>query len=185
MHQLKILYLTTLILLGALLCPVGHAEGMDFDLLKATPIGSWQLREDTSTDHKGRQTVMTLKSSMLGEESREDKQYYWIEMVMNSFKVKKGKRKANGDQVVMKTLISADTFNGDPANIMTNLKGLGEELIMQNGEDDPMIFRGAGGFMGGMMKGMGTEVHYDFTDLGTETVQLPAGEFEAKNSWHR
>ena len=57
---------------------------------------------------------------------------------------------------------------------------MGEELIMQNGEDDPMIFRGAGGFMGGMMKGMGTEVHYDFTDLGTETVQLPAGEFEAK-----
>ena len=180
MHQSKNLLLATLIAFGALLSPIGHAEGMDFDLLKATPIGSWQVREDTSTDQKGRQTVTLLKSSMLGEEMRYDKQYFWLEMVINSFKVKRGKRKSNGDQVVMKTLISADTFGGDPANIMTNLRGLGEELIIQNGKEDPIIFRGAGGFFGSLMKSMGTEVHFDFTDLGTETVQVPAGEFEAK-----
>ena len=180
MHQSKTLLLSTLVVLGALLSPGGHAKGINFDILKATPIGSWQLREDTSTDQKGRQTVISLKSSMLSQETRNDKQYYWIEMVMNSFKVKKGKRKADGDQVIMKTLISADTFSGDPANIMTNLRGLGEELIIQNGNEDPIIIRGAGGFMGGLMKSMGTEVHYAFTDLGTEAVQVPAGKFEAK-----
>jgi hypothetical protein len=102
-------------------------------------------------------------------------------MEMDTYKVsKKGKRKRSGDAVVMKVLIPADAFSLDPGNIILNLQGFGEEIIIQNGKEDPMRMSGAGGFMGGLMKAMGTKVNHDFSDLGNETVSVPAGEFDTQ-----
>lgn len=157
-----------------------NAEGYEFNMLAATPEGSWQLREDTNTDHKGRQTVTSIKTSMLSSEVRDGENYYWMEMVINNFKLKKGKRKPTGDQAIIKSLMPADVLSGDPANAMTNMRGLGKEIVIQNGKDDPMIIRGAGGLAGAMMKSFGTEVNFDFSDLGTEQIEVPAGQFEAR-----
>ncbi|MFK8018649.1 MAG: hypothetical protein AB8B86_02680 [Pseudomonadales bacterium] len=163
-----------------LLLPGIASAAPSLNLLKATPIGSWSLREEITTDHKGRQTVSVMRSSMLSKEERNGKTYYWIEMVMDSFKVKKGKRKPADDRAVIKILVAEDMFTGDPANAMRNLRGVGEEMIVQSGKNKPMRMSGAGGFAQGMMKGMGTEVTYDFEDQGSEKVTVQAGSFDTR-----
>lgn len=163
-----------------MLMPAVASAELNIDILKSTPIGSWSVREDITTNHKGRQTVMVMRTSMLGKEERNGKTYYWIEMVADSFKVKKDKRKKDGDQVVLKTLIAADVFQGDPANAVQNLRGIGEEMIMQSGNSQPMRMSGAGGFAQGMLKGMGAEISYDFNSAGSEEVTVPAGEFSTE-----
>jgi len=157
------------------------AQGFEFDLLEATPIGSWQLREDTNTNHKGKQEVIVMRSSLLGTETRGDTKYYWIEMVVDSYKIKKkGKRKKNGKQVVIKSLVAESALSGDPANVLTNLRGFGEEMIMQTGDDDPLRISGSGGMLGAMMQALGTEVNFNFSQLGNESVTVPAGEFSTQ-----
>ena len=177
MQFIKQILIRSVLVAGIISINTGHA--LEYDMLGSTPIGSWQVREDINTDHKGRQTVTTIRTSMLGTETRDGQQYYWIEMVMENFKVsKKGKRKPVGDRAIMKSLMSAETLSGDPANIMTNLRGLGKEIIIQSGDEDPMIIREAGGMFGAIMKGMGMEVNYDFNELGGEKVSVAAGEFD-------
>ena len=156
-----------------------NALGSGFNMLKSTPTGSWQLREDTSTDHKGRQTVTSTKTTMLGKETRNGQDHYWIEMVMQSYKLKKGKRKAMGEPAVIKSLMSSSILDSDPANIMTNLRGLSAEMIVQNGDEDPMRITGAGGFLAGLMKGLGAEINYQFEEQGKEEVTVTAGSFNA------
>lgn len=155
-----------------------QAFAIDFRLLEATPIGSWQEREEMTTDHKGRKTAAVMRSSLLGTEQRNGKPYYWIEMVVESYKInKKGKRKKDGDRVIIKTLVAKSALEGDPANLLTNLKGFGEEMIMQSGKEKPMRMTGSGGMMAGLMKAAGTEVNYSFKEMGNETVTVPAGQF--------
>ena len=110
-------------LVCSLLIPNSFAASVQYDLLNSTPVGSWQLREDINTDHKGRKTVSVMRTSMLGSEMREGKKFYWIEMVMDSYRLKKDKRKKDGDQMVLKTLVPEASLQVDPANIMTNLRG--------------------------------------------------------------
>ena len=50
---------------------VVQAAQVGFDILNSTPVGSWQLREDTNIDHKGRKSVIRIRSSMLSSEMRE------------------------------------------------------------------------------------------------------------------
>lgn len=148
--------------------------------MQATPVGSWQLREDTSTDHKGRQTVTQMRSSLIAEETRDGEKHYWIEMVMNSFKVKKGVRKSSGDMVIMKSLVAENALRGDPANAVNNLRAFGKEIIMQTGDQDPIIIRGAGGMAESMMQAMGTKVSYSYSFVGDEDVTVKAGTFPAR-----
>lgn len=163
-----------------LLSNPAYAKGVQFNILSSTPMGSWQLREDTTTDHKGRSQVGVMRTSMLAKEQRNGENHYWVEMEMNSFKVsKKGKRKKDGDSVVFKVLIAESAFSADPGNIMMNLQGFGAEMIMQSGNSDPMRMTGAGGFMGGLMKSMGVKVNHDFQNLGQESVSVAAGQFDA------
>ena len=149
--------------------------------LEATPVGSWQLREDINTDHKGRQTVNSVRTSMVASEQRDGERHYWVEMVIDAYKLKKnGKRKKIGEQTVVKSLMSETALTSDPANAIANLRGLGKEIIMQNGDEDPLIIRGAGGIAGAMMQSLGTEVTFEFEEQGSETVAVAAGEFEAR-----
>jgi hypothetical protein len=145
-----------------------------------TPEGSWVVSEVTTTDHKGKQTVMITRQKFLGSEQRGGQTYYWLETEMDSFKVKKGKRKADGDQVVMKVLVSKEAMNSDPANVINNMQGFGKEIIMQTGDSQPMRISDGGMLAGSMMKSMGVEVNYQFEEEGTETVETNAGQFKAK-----
>lgn len=164
----------------SLLClalPASAAE-INFNLLKSTPVGSWQEREQITTDHRGRTTATVMRSALLGEETRNGKQYYWVEMALQSYKVsKKGKRSKDGDKVILKSLVPATALQADPANALTNLRGFGEEIIMQSGKEQPMRVTGGGGLMSGMMQAMGTEVNYDFAEVGQESVTVPGGTF--------
>jgi hypothetical protein len=175
-------YLTNTLLgiLLAIVATTASGQGLDYNFLKATPIGSWQLREDTNTDHKGRQTVTETRSSLVGEETRDGQKHYWIEMTMNSFKVKKGKRKPSGDTIVFKSLIPESVFQDDPANAVNNLRAFGKEMIMQSGHDDPILIRGAGGMAESMMQAMGTKVSYAYNFVGEEEVAVKAGSFPAR-----
>ena len=181
--NIKSIFTIATVFVSIVMVYAGQAQAaqVNFDLLKSTPVGSWQLREDMTIDHKGRQSIIQIRSSLLSSEVRGGQKYFWIEMVMDSFKVKKnGDRKKDGDQMVMKTLVAESSMSGDPANVMTNLRGFGTEIIMQNGNSDPMRLTGGGGMFGSMMKAMGTEVNYDFSELGDESVSVPACEFDAR-----
>jgi len=108
------------------------ANEVKFDLLASFPEGSWQIREDSDTNHKGKQTLAVVKTSILAKEIRNGRTHYWTEMALDNFKVtKKGKR------LVIKSLIAEESLRGDPANILGNLRNFGEEIIIQNGQGRP------------------------------------------------
>ena len=99
--------LITLVVFFSIATSAAYAEQPSFDLLASSPTGSWQLREDIDTNHKGKQTISLVKTSILGSEVRGGKTYYWVEMGMDNFKVnKKGKRKAKGKRAIVKSPVS-------------------------------------------------------------------------------
>ncbi len=151
-----------------------------FNFNDSTPEGSWATREITTTDHKGRQTVMIIKQKNLGSEQRQGQAYYWLETEMDNYKLKKGKRKRDGEHMVMKMLVSEEAMNSDPANVVNNLQGFGQEIIMQSGESQPMMISGGGMMAGAAMQAMGIEMNYEFTEEGTETIETATGKFEAR-----
>jgi len=77
-----------------------------FDFSASTPEGSWALREITTTDHKGKQTVAVMRQKYLGSEQRQGQTYYWLETEMDNYKLKIGKRKPEGEHTVLKVLVS-------------------------------------------------------------------------------
>lgn len=157
-----------------------YSEVLNFNFLEATPIGSWQLREDTTTDQKGRQTIALTRSSLVGEETRDGEKHYWIEMEINSFEVKKDKRKPSGDKIIFKTLVAESTFDDDPANAVNNVRAFGKEMIMQVGDQNPILMKGAGGMAESMMQAMGTEISYSYNYVGDEEVTVKAGSFPTR-----
>ena len=168
------------VLLLAMTATPAFSEVLNYDFLKATPIGSWQLREDITTDHKGRQTITETRSSLVGEETRDGEKHYWIEMEMNSFDVKKGKRKPSGDTIIFKSLVPESAFKDDPANAVNNLRAFGKEIIMQTGDQNPIRMTGAGGMAESMMQAMGTKISYSYDFVGDEDVTVRAGSFPAR-----
>jgi hypothetical protein len=152
----------------------------DYNMQKSTPVGSWQLRQVISTDEKGNQSLQEVRTSLVGEETRNKVDYVWIEMATDTFKMKKGnKDKPTGEHIVMKILMEKSLMSGDPEDIFNNLQGLGAEIIMQTGDQEPMKIE-AGGMMSGMMQSMGPEIDYKFKELGHETIKVPAGKFKCK-----
>lgn len=175
-------YLRNLLLAVSLTVAAAPAfsQDVDFNFLDATPVGSWQLREDTTIDHKGRETVAVVRSSMVGEETRDGEKHYWMEMEMNVFKVKKEKRKSSGDRIIFKTLVAESAFDADPANAVNNLRAFGKEMIMQTGDGDPILMTGGGGMAESMMQAMGTTINYSYEDVGNEEVTVAAGSFPTR-----
>ncbi len=169
--------LAAVILAGA--GPVTAGDGVEFDFDGATPVGSWQEREQVQTDAKGKQTVTVMKMSFLGEEERGGEPFIWIENEITTFKVKKSGRKPTGEPVVMKALMKKSLFEGDVINSLSNLNNFAAEIIVQSGDNPPMRISGAGS-MGGMMQAMGIAIEYDITPDGTESVTVPAGTFDCR-----
>lgn len=157
---------------------VGHtvSAGMP-DFSGSTPVGSWQVREETTTDAKGRQTVTVVKTSMLEKVAHQGAPHYWIETEIESYKLRKGKRKAQGDPVVMKVLVEESVVGADPENVVANLHKYGKEIIFQSGNSDPMRMAEGGALAQMMMKSLGVSVDYKYAESGTKTVDVPAGKF--------
>ena len=168
------------VMLLAMVATPASSQVLHYDFLKTTPMGSWQLREDTTTDHKGRQTVAATRTSLVGEEVRDGEKHYWIEMEINSFKVKKGKRKPTGDTILFKSLVAESAFKDDPANAVNNVREFGKEMIMQTGDQDPIRITGAGGMAESVMQAMGTSISYTYDFVGDEDVTVTAGSFPAR-----
>jgi len=171
---------TLVVMLLAMVAAPASSQVLHYDFLDATPMGSWQLREDTTTDHKGRQTVAATRTSLVGEEVRDGEKHYWIEMEINSFKVKKGKRKPTGDTIIFKSLVAESAIKDDPANAVNNVRAFGKEMIMQTGDQDPIRITGAGGMAASVMQAMGTKISYTYNFIGDEDVTVTAGSFPAR-----
>jgi len=179
MNNIKVRILLPLILI--VMSSQALAGGVSFDLLRSTPVGSWQLREEIDTNAKGKQTGTTIRTALVGKESRGGQTHYWLEMEIDSFKItRKGKRKKKGSRLIVKSLVSESVLKGDPANVMKNLQGIGVETIIQSGKDKPMRLRNTGDMMAGIAQAANIQIQYDFNDLGRETVDVAAGSFESK-----
>ncbi len=158
-----------------------QADAPSFSVTGATPVGSWAEREERRVDHKGRETITILRQAMVDKTELNGETHYWVESETVSYKIdRKGKRKQQGEPTIVKVLIAESAINGDPANLASNLTGFGKEIIMQTGDGQPMRIR-EGGMLGGMMmKALGIQIDYEFTKLGDEKVETPAGEFDAE-----
>ena len=178
--KLKPLVLTLIVSFFAFLPLSIQAASVDYNFIKATPIGSWQVREETATNHKGKQHLTTIKTALVGKETRDGETHYWIEMDMQNYKIKKEKRKKTGDRTIIKILVPKSTLSGNYSNVIKNLRSFGKEIIIQSGNKDPMLITGGGILADNMLKIMGTEIKYNFQAIGTENITVPAGKFKAK-----
>lgn len=169
--------LSTVSIFSFLLCfsQVSLAEN-DFNFIKSTPVGSWAISENTTTDKKGKKTLLVVKQSLVGKDIYEGTLHYWIEMEMQSYKLKKDKRKKTGKTMIMKLLVNLDTFANDPENIMGNLNKYAKTIIMQTGDQDPMKMENTGAMAQGMMQAAGTQIEYSYNVTGTKKASVPAGQ---------
>jgi hypothetical protein len=150
-----------------------------FDFFSSTKVGSWQLREDITTDHKGRQMATQVRSAIVGKEMRGAETHYWLEMEIESFKLnKKGKRKQQGDALIIKSLVAESVLNAKAENVIHDLRGFGVEMIIQQGNQDPMLVTGGGAIADSMLNAMGAEIEYQYQKLGAESVTVDAGDFD-------
>lgn len=152
----------------------------EFNFSKSTPVGSWAIREELQTDHKGRKSVSVVRMSVVGKEDFDGSPHVWIEAETQQYKIKKDKRKKQGKKMIMKTLLDVAIFSDSPANIVGNLNKYAKTIIMQTGDADPMKIEQGGAMAQSMMQAAGITVEYDFTEKGSKTVEVPAGKFTCK-----
>jgi hypothetical protein len=175
-HSIRMLILVCLALQTAL-----SAQAANLNLLKSTPVGSWQLRRELHTDDRGKQTIQETRTSLLGKEKRDGVDHVWIEMVTESFNVRKGEKgKQEGEPVIIKVLMEEKLLGGKPEDIINNMRGLGKEIIMQQGNAEPILIEEGGALGNAMMQAVGAEIKYDFKELAKENVETPAGKFNSK-----
>lgn len=155
------------------------AESMAINILEFTPVGSWQVRESTQTQGNKTTTSIT-KTSLIGEETRDNVKCYWIEMETENFKVKKnGKRKADGEKTIMKILLSEDSFKEYGPALVKNFKDKAKEIIMKSGDSKAMkIPLGGDSMFSAMFQSMNVQMDYAFKDEGAEKMTTPAGSFD-------
>ena len=169
-----------LALLIALPISVSSAASVEIDLLAATPVGSWAMSEDLETDHRGRQTVKVLKYSMLGTEQRDGDTHYWLEVVIDRFALKNGKRKKQGDRFVFKALVGEAALKGDLLSVTLDWRDNSEELIIQTGDGQPIRISGHSGVADVFMESLWAGVTLTFGSAGLDAVTVPAGTFHTE-----
>jgi len=72
---------------------------------------------------------LAIDISQRGSEQRDGQVYYWLETEVDNYKLKKGKRKRDGEHVVLKVLVPEEVMNSDPANVINNLQGFAGRLL--------------------------------------------------------
>lgn len=153
------------------------AGTLEFDFEKSTPVGAWQEREQV-TEQGSKTTITVMKIKYLGDEERGGEAYSWVETEVSSFKVKKNGRKQQGDTAYVKMLLKKSLLQGDVVNSIGNFTEIASEILMQTGDNPPMRIKDAGAMMGGFAQASGLQISYEFSKDGSESVTLPAGNFE-------
>lgn len=164
-----------------LLCVSGVRADVPFDLLAATPPGSWQRQESVSTDSDGRQVLAVIETALLREERRNGVDYVWVQTEVQPYRLTAaGGREPDGDRTVMQTLLerrvlAAGTFGG-----LDNLRRFGSEVIYQVGEATPTRVVGAGQIAATIASLSGANTTPVLTPLGSEAVTTTAGRFDTR-----
>ncbi|MFU8817663.1 MAG: hypothetical protein ACNA7W_20135 [Pseudomonadales bacterium] len=162
-----------------LLCMSGVRADVPFDLLAATPPGSWQRQESVSTDDAGRQVLAVIETALLAEEQRNGVDFVWVQTEIQPYRLTTaGEREPYGDRTVMQTLLqrrvlAAGTFGG-----LDNLRRFGSEVIYQVGEATPMRVVGAGQIAATIAGLTGANTTPVLTPLGSESLKTAAGRFD-------
>lgn len=156
------------------------AGTVEVDLLASTPPGSWQRSESVTTDKKGRRAVSEMTMAFLGEEQRNGEPLIWMETRMQSYAVgRDGERRPDREEVKVKILLDRDFFSRAGGQFAA-LRQFGREVIIQQGDEQPMLIRNAGEMAAGVGAVMNTETAQSFREAGKETVSVPAGTFETR-----
>ena len=157
------------------------SDAPTFRISDVTPVGSWAEREQRTVNHKKKETLSVMRQTLVGKEDRDGETHYWVETEATNYKItKKGEKKKQGQTTIIKALIAGSMFDADPANISNNLTGFGKEIIFQTGNEQPMRMKEGGTMADFMMKALGVKVDYTFTSAGNDTVEIPAGTFNAQ-----
>lgn len=168
---------------AAALLAASFASSADlpFNVGDTYAVGGWQEREEINFNAKGKQTgLMVVWMGVVGAEERDGIDYIWLETRMQEYKTKRnGDRKPKGDIAIMKSLVERSALT-DFSNPMQNMRKFGKEIIVQNGDSEP-IKMAEGGMMAGMaMNAFGIAVDFQIDYAGIrEDVEVPAGNIAA------
>jgi hypothetical protein len=161
----------------ALACPTRGAQ-IKFDVLAATPVGSWQVREQTTTKEDGSKRVLSIKTSMIGSEIRGGEPYLWVEMELRPTRIDKKGRVKEEPPVISKLLVRQWFFDLDLGNVLCNPYPFAQEIILQTAESEvPTRYYGKGLQKVGDLLGLGTK--FQWKQLPNESVEVTAGIFHA------
>lgn len=159
------------------LATANAGQGPNLNLLGSTPQGSWQVREQTSTNQKGERTTTLVRTSLVGTEQRDGEPCLWIETeVLTTTVDKKGKAK-QGQPILGKALVKRSAFELDSSNAVRNPMDFAVEVVTQIGDENPIRFSGKSLSKAGDI--LGVSVTYAWQQVGTESVTVPGGSFQA------
>lgn len=147
------------------------------DVIGSTPVGSWQLREQTVTKEDGSKRVLSIKTSHVAEETRGGEPWDWIELEMKLTRVNKKGKAEEDPPIIAKLLLRRWYFQLDAGNVLLNPASLAQEVILQEAGKPPVRFYGKG--LEKVRGLLGLENKFKWTQVGSEPVSISAGTFDS------
>lgn len=173
--SVRLLPLLLIVLLGA-----GPTRAdVPFDLLAATPIGSWQRQESTNTDNDGNRLLSVIETGLLGEEIRDGVPLVWVQTEVQVYRLDAaGAREPSGERTVVQALVERSALAAGIVGGGDYLRRLGREVIYQVGSEVPTRVSGAGQIAAAMAALSGINTTPVLTLEGRETADVAAGRFD-------
>ncbi len=157
-------------------------QALAFDLSASAQVGAWQEREETTRNHKGKVTgVSVVWMGVTQAETIQGVDHLWFEVRSQNFKVnRRGDRKPKGDVAIMKTLVEVSALQ-NLENPMNNLHKFAKDIVMQQGNSQPIRLTGGGMMAQGMLQAFGSNIDFSYEDTGIDDqIEVPAGTFSAR-----
>lgn len=108
-----------------------------FDLLAASPVGSWQLSREISVGRDGQRAGRISRTSMLGEELRDGVKHYWVEIASQPIRVEaNGDNVADGDKFIVLSLVPEPILRCAKESLL-NLSQHAVDSVVQMGDQAP------------------------------------------------
>jgi hypothetical protein len=173
-------FVRTFTLLLALLIGAGTARAdVPFDLLAATPPGSWQRQESVTTDSAGDRILTVIETALLQEAQHRGIPHVWVQTEVNTFQLgAAGQREPVGERTVVQALVERRVLAAGAFGGMDNLRRFGKEIIYQVGAQQATRVSGAGQLAATLAAMTGANTTPVLTPLGAETLATSAGRFE-------
>lgn len=177
MRRTRLVIAATLSILIARASAGADQTQVRFNFVAATPLGSWQAREQVRTAADGSKKILQIKASHVGSETRGGEPYAWIELELKPSEIdKKGKVKEQ-PAIIAKLLIRQWFFDLDAGNVLSNPFSVAQEVILQSGGKTPIRYYGKGLQKVGNLMDMKTK--FAWKQVGVETVSAADSSFEA------